>query len=130
MTNFSVPFSLTPTGQVATTSDPNVIASDRMESLIGTYPGERVMLPDYGVPMPALVFSSDIGAQQDLIALQVQQAQQQWEPTLILNSVKPDTSQSDVGIVNININFSLSNNPQLTPAQTATVKIGGKVVNG
>lgn len=130
MTNFSVPFSLTPTGQVQTTNDPNQIASDRMESLVGTFPGERVMLPDYGVNMPAYIFTPDITAQQDLISLNVQQAAAQWEPTLVLGSITPNISQSDVGIVSIDIQFSLSNNPQLTPAQTATVEIGGAVVNG
>jgi uncharacterized protein len=130
MTNFSIPFSLTSTGQVSTTVNPNQIASDRMESLIGTYPGERVMLPDYGVDMPAYIFASDISAQQDLIALSVQKAAAQWEPTLVLNSVTPNVSQEDVGIVSIDIQFSLSNNPQLTPAQVATVEIGGAVVNG
>lgn len=130
MTNFSVPFSLTPTGQVSTTTDPNQIGSDRMESLVGTYPGERVMLPDYGVNMPAYIFAPDISAQQDLIALNVQQAAAQWEPTLILGEIKPGIFQADVGIVSIDIQFSLSNDPQLTPAQTATVEIGGNVVSG
>lgn len=130
MTNFSIPFSLTPTGRVSTTDDPNQIASDRMESLVGTFPGERVMLPDYGVNMPAYIFAPDITAQQDLISLNVQQSAAQWEPTLVVGEITPNISQSDVGIVSIDIQFSLSNNPQLTPAQTATVEIGGAVVNG
>lgn len=129
MTNFKIPFSLTPTGMVATVDDPNQVASDRMEALVGTYPGERVMLPDYGVNLPAYIFTPDISAQQDLIALNVQQAAAQWEPTLVLGSVTPNIAQADVGIVSIDIQFSLSNNPQLTPAQTATVEIGGNVVN-
>lgn len=130
MTNFSIPFSLTPTGRVKTTNDPNQVANDRMESLIGTFPGERVMLPDYGVNMPAYIFAPDITAQQDLIALNVQRAAAQWEPTLIIGDINPNISQADVGIVSIDIQFSLSNNPQLTPAQTATVEVGGSVVNG
>lgn len=88
------------------------------------------MLPDYGVDMPAYIFAPDISAQQDLISLQVQQAAAQWEPTLTLSSVTPDIRQADVGIVSISVKFSLSNNPQVTPTQTATVEVGGNVVNG
>lgn len=128
MTNFSVPFSLTPSGSVQNTNDPNQIANDRVESLIGTYPGERVMIPDYGVNIPPFVFSPDIAAEQTLVATQISKAVNQWEPSIILNSVTPVLSQSDVGIVDINVEFTLSNNPALTPSQIATVEVGGRVV--
>ena len=128
MTNFTIPFSLTPSGSVQTTNDPNQIANDRVESLIGTYPGERVMIPDYGVNVPSYVFSPDIPAQQSLLTTQVQQAITQWEPTITLDSVTPVLNQSDVGIVDIDVQFTLSNNPAMTPAQVATVEIGGRVV--
>jgi uncharacterized protein len=128
--NFAIPFSLTPTGQVRTVTDPNQIASDRVESLIGTFPGERVMLPDYGVNLPAFVFAPDAAGQSDIISLNVQQAMTQWEPSITLGTVTPNASQSDVGIVSIDIQFSLSSNPVLTVPQVATIEIGGNVVNG
>lgn len=128
MTNFSVPFSLTTGGSVQTTTDPNQIANDRVESLVGTYPGERVMLPDYGVDVPASLFAPNIAAQKDLLTIQVQKAVNQWEPTIMLNDVIPVVTQSDVGIIDINVEFTLSNNPTLTPVQVATVEVGGNVV--
>lgn len=128
MTNFTIPFSLTPSGSVQTTNDPNQIANDRVESLIGTYPGERVMIPDYGVNVPSYVFSPDIPAQESLLTTQVQQAITQWEPTITLDSVTPVLNQSDVGIIDIDVQFTLSNNPAMTPAQVATVEVGGNVV--
>lgn len=127
--NFSIPFSLTLSGQVSTTSDPNQIANDRMESLISTYLGERVMLPAYGTPVPPLLFSSDAASQQPILELKIQQAISQWEPTLVLNSINVDLSENNEGIANINVNFSLSNDPTVTPPQTATISIGGSVVN-
>lgn len=128
MTNFSIPFSLTPSGSVSTTVNPNQIANDRVESLIGTYPGERVMLPTYGVDVPAYVFSPDILSQQSLLINQIQQAIGTWEPTIALDSVTPVVTQSEVGLIDINVEFTLSNNPALTPVQTATVSVGGSVV--
>jgi len=126
--NFSVPFSLTPNGKVSTTSDPNQVGSDRMESLIGTYPGERVMLPDYGVNIPAQLFSSNMEQEQTIIALQVQQEVAKWEPTLVLNEVTVQTVDQEPGIARINVQYSLSANNQLTPPRTAVLLIGGTII--
>lgn len=128
MTNFTIPFSLTPTGSVQTTDDPNQIANDRVESLVATYPGERVMQPSYGVNVPSYVFAPDLVTNQAVLISQIQQAVAKWEPSITLDSVTPVISQSDVGIVGIQIDFTLSNDPSLTPTQTATVEVGGNVV--
>jgi len=130
MTNFSVPFALTATGQVATTSDPNQVASDRMESLIGTYPGERVMLPDYGVNIPSYLFASDFEQQQDTLTLQIQQTVAQWEPSLTVTSLSATSSEQEPGVSRIDIQYSLSDNPQLTSTNTATLLIGGSIIDG
>lgn len=129
MTNFTIPFSLTSTGSVQTTADPNQIANDRVESLVATYPGERVMQPAYGVNVPSFVFAPDIAFQQTMLTNAISQAVTVWEPTITLDSVTPVTTQSDVGMVQVNVEFTLSNDPSLTPAQTATVLIGGSVVS-
>lgn len=128
MTNFSMPFALTATGQVSTTNDPNQVGEDRMESLVGTYPGERVMLPDYGVNIPIQLFASNILTQQPVIALQIQQEVSKWEPTLVLNDVTVQSISQEPGIDRINIEYSLSNNNQLTPSKTAVILIGGTII--
>lgn len=128
MTNFTIPFSLTPNGTVQTTNNPNQIANDRVESLIGTYPGERVMQPKYGVNVPAFVFAPDLVTDQAVLINQIKQALATWEPEIILDSVTPVATQSDVGIIDINIEFTLSSDPTLTPNQVCTVEVGGNVV--
>ena len=128
MTNFAIPFALTATGQVNTTNNPNQIANDRVEALVGTYPGERVMQPDYGVNIPPLVFAPNIPSNEAQLMNEVQTAVNRWEPSIILDSVTPITTQSDVGIIGIDVEFTLSNDPSLTPSQIATVEVGGKVV--
>ena len=129
MTNFTIPFSLTPNGTVQTTSNPNQIANDRVEALIGTYPGERVMQSKYGVDVPSYVFAPDLVTTQAVLINQIQQALATWEPEIILDSVTPVTTQSDVGIIDVNVEFTLSNDPSLTPYQTCTVEVGGNVVS-
>lgn len=128
MTNFSVPFTITKQGRVGTTSNPNQIATDRVESLVGTFPGERVMQPNYGVDVPKFLFDADISAQTSILTTDVQIAVRTWEPTVVLQSVTPIVAQSDVGIVDISIDFTLSNDLNVTPVQTATIEVGGNVV--
>lgn len=128
MTNFSVPFALTPNGKVSTTDDPNSIGEIRMESLVGTYPGERVMLPDYGVNIPAQLFASDIITEQPVLTLQIQQQVHKWEPTLVLNDVSVKSISQEPGIDRINIEYSLLGNNQTSTTKTAVLLIGGTVI--
>lgn len=128
-TNFKVPFQLTQQGTIATTQDPNEIANDRVNSLIGTYPGERVMQPTYGVDIPSYLFTPDIITNTDLLSNDIAAAVATWEPTITIVDITPVTTQADVGISDVNVEFTLSNDPTVTPVQTATVLIGGSVVN-
>jgi phage baseplate assembly protein W len=127
--NFAVPFALTTQGMVATTSDPNVIASNRVNSLIGTYPGERVMQPGYGVDTNSYLFTPDIISETDLLATDIKSAASTWEPSITVSSVTPVVTQADVGISQVNVEFTISNDPTFKPAQTATVLVGGSVVD-
>jgi uncharacterized protein len=126
---FAQPFALTSSGSVATTSDPNDIAEIRVQSVIGTYPGERVMEPDYGVNLPGYLFSSDVTSETDLIVSDISTQLNKWEPSITVDTITPVTVQSDIGLSQVNIEFTISNDPTLTPAQVATVLVGGTVVN-
>lgn len=128
-TNFKIPFGLDSQGRVATTTDPNEIANGRVNSLIGTYPGERVMQPQYGVNLPGYLFTPDVIESTDLISNEVNAQVAQWEPSVNLLSVTPITTQSDQGIAQVNVEFTLSNDPTFTPTLVATVEVGGNVVN-
>lgn len=126
---FTQPFALTASGSVATTSDPNVIAETRVQSVIGTYPGERVMQPDYGVNLPGYLFSPNIINETDLLVSDISTQLNRWEPSITIDSITPVTTQSDIGLSEVNVEFTISNDPTLTPAQVATVLVGGTVVN-
>jgi phage baseplate assembly protein W len=125
--NFLNPFALTAQGSIATTSDPYVIATQRVESLVGTPPGERVMQPTYGVPLPDFLFAPDLAADVDQIATDTAAALQVWEPSINVSSVTPIVNSASEGIDNISVDFITSNDPTFTPTQTATVLVGGTV---
>lgn len=126
--NFKLPFQLTSQGNIATTSDPNEIATDRVNAIVGTYPGERVMQPDYGINLPMYLFTPDVINDTDLIANDVTTQVSKWEPSITLLDVVPITTNSDFGLAEINIEFSISSDPTFTPSLVATVEVGGNVV--
>lgn len=127
--NFLNPFSLTPQGKVATTTDPDRIALQRVESIVETPPRERVMLGDYGVDLPAYLFSPGVETATIEIKNDVAGQLAKWEPNINVIDVIPDTSQSEVGIVSVDVEFTQSADQAFTPVLTATVLVGGTVVN-
>jgi len=127
-TNFSVPFALTSQGTVQTTTDPNEIANDRVNSLIGTYPGERVMQPTYGVNTVSYLFTPNVVKETDMLENEIRDALADWEPSITLIHINTDLDETNVGVSEINVEFTISNNPTFKPAMVATVLVGGTVV--
>jgi len=127
-TSFLVPFQLTPQGTVATTTDPNVIATQRVQCLIGTPTGARVMQPDYGVNIPQFMFSSDLQADINDVTNEITTALQTWEPTITVIEIDVDTSQSQIGYDNITVDFTQAGDINYNPTLTASVLAGGTVV--
>lgn len=127
--NFLNPFKLTPQGGIATTTDPDRIALQRVESIVETPPRERVMLGDYGVDLPAHLFSPGVDQQTVEIENEVSGQLAKWEPNINVIDIIPDMSQADVGIVHVDVEFTQSADQAFTPVLTATVLVGGTVVN-
>lgn len=129
MRNFLVPFQLTPQGNVATTSNPDTISRQRVNSLIGTTLGGRVMLPEYGTSIPHHVFDPGLGLTADEMVTDLTNQIQTWEPTINVLDVTVDETSADQGVLTIGVQFTTSNDPTFTPVLTATVLVGGTVVN-
>src|SRR6185437_950446 len=127
--NFLNPFALTPQGTIATTTDPDRIALQRVESIVETPPRERVMLGDYGVDLPAYLFSPGVETATVEIKNDISGQLARWEPNINVIDVIPDVSQEEVGIVNVDVEFTQSADQAFTPVLTATVLVGGTVVN-
>ena len=119
-----VPFALDVNGMVLATQDPAVQAMQHVRSVIATRPGERVMLPNYGVP--EYVFKPDPVT----IAIQIQKditdQLNTWEPTIQVNSIIPSDTDS-AGSAQVTVDFT-TDPTQTANIQTATIMIGGTVI--
>lgn len=125
-TDIRIPFGLNEQGGIAKTSDAYRIAGERVEALIATNTGERVMLPTYGVPLGKFLFGPD-NSNDALITLDIKGAMKQWEPAINVVSVTPVPTQDGSGIDNVSVEFTISPS-QLAPTLVATVLVGGTVV--
>lgn len=128
----AIPFQLTPSGAIAVTADPRAQASQHVRSLVSTNPGERVMLPGYGVSLSALVFGSNDPVIVATVQRDVTSALSQWEPSIAVTGVSPasgtDPSQ---GMAMVNVDFQVGAQPGKPgqAVQTATVLVGGQVIS-
>lgn len=130
MAEIAVPFALS-SGKIAQTNDPYAQAQQHVTALVSTTPGERVMLPSYGVSTAALVFASDNEAVAAQIAKDTQNAIGQWEPTLVVTDVTPADTGPAEGVAAVNVDFRLGSVPGSSPAApTVTVLPGGDVISG
>lgn len=130
-TELVFPLALTPSGGVAVTTNPNVQAQQHVTSLVSTNPGERVMLPGYGVPLSALVFGSNDPVIVATIQSDVSNALAQWEPSIIVTSVSPAAGTDPTqGVAAVNVDFQTGAQPGSpgSGAQTVTLLVGGQAI--
>ena len=124
-TEIVAPFALTPYGSVSSTTDPNVQAKQHIESILATSPGERVMRPNYGVPLKKYVFAPNPATVATQISRDVSTQMALWEPAIKVLSITPVANDS-FGVSDVNVDFSL--NPGAgSSSNIATVSLGGTV---
>jgi phage baseplate assembly protein W len=125
----AVPFMLNFGGSVGITTDPDTQVMQHVRSLVETTPGERVMMPDYGIPMEGFVFESESGPDSIDVTNQVQTQMAKWEPTVNVVGVVPVGDEMN-GVVSVEVNYTRGPNaPLASPVvSTATVLVGGEVV--
>lgn len=125
----SVPFRLGTNRGVQLTTEPERQVHQHVLSLISTEPGERVMLPSYGVRLASLLFEEvdDLGVQS--ISDEVGMALVTWEPGVRLNRAVPVAGAT--GEVRVDVDYSRRESA-LTDAEgnrvnVARIAIGGQV---
>ena len=129
-TEILYPFGLSATGGIAVTTDPNVQASQHVNSLISTRPGERVMVPTYGIDLAGQVFG-DPDEVADAIVNDVTTAMQNWEPSVTVKSVSTAPGfDPATGLVQIEVDYvtPATGISSPTSVSTATVLVGGTVI--
>jgi phage baseplate assembly protein W len=85
-TYLSFPFRLTPEGSVAT-ADTSEHIRQRVEQLLFTAPGERVMLPEFGSGVRDLVFAPNSPVLAAATEFTIARALQTFLPEVMINAV-------------------------------------------
>lgn len=123
------PFGLSPSGAVAVVGTPGDQVQQHLRCLVSTTPGERVMRPTYGVPLAGDVFGLSAQEVGPIVARDVRQAIQQWEPLVNLQGVQIMPTDTSEGVVGVDVEYSpgaVATASSVT--STATVLVGGTIV--
>jgi hypothetical protein len=123
------PFGLTPSGGIAVVTTPGDMVQQHLKALVSTNPGDRAMRPTYGVPLASYVFGLSADEVGPLVASDVRQAVQQWEPAVNLQNVQTMVADTSEGLVAVDVNYSPgATTTSSTTTSTATVLVGGAIV--
>lgn len=104
------PFTILPTGQVATTTDYQEQWADRVISLVGTHFGERPFRPDIGSALGSTSFENFDDVEETAVET-VQAAFTKYLPFLSLTDVlvSQEFNEEGASLVNIEIEYILPN---------------------
>jgi hypothetical protein len=130
-TAIQMPFTLDSTGHVASLTDNDTITQQNVESLIGTQPGERLMLPTFGVnTVPVIFLPEAMGVVNAQLVTGVRQAMTTWLPQVTIQDIKVlPQAEGDFGASSIQVDYIPTAVTIYQVIQRATVLIGGTVVN-
>lgn len=116
----SIPFKLDANGLISEQSNLDKQVGERLMALVGTEPGMRVMLPDYGVAINGLVFEDDDDIIQTELTNAVQEAANRWEPGAVIKAVENNSDKLD-GISGVQIDFERIDGPEFRRSQVVGV---------
>lgn len=126
------PFAIGPDGALATTDDPDKQVRQRVFSLLGTEPGERVMLSDYGIPTRSLLFEPGNALIAERLEEETRMQMDRYEPGVLVNSVAAIHSPEGSGIAKVALDYVRRESPT-TPynltrqSNVAVIGVGGTV---
>ena len=128
-TELAAPFGLTPSGAIAVFSTPADQVQAHLTALVSTGPGERVMLPEYGVPLASLLFGDTAAEIAMQVGNDVRAAITKWEPAVSLMDVQTDVADTPEGLAAIKVEYTPGALVTSTATvSTATVLVGGTIV--
>jgi Bacteriophage baseplate protein W len=119
-----VPFQIGADGGIAWTDDRVKQASQHIFSVVATNPGERVMRPDYGVPLARMVFEPDDELIQADIRSRMEAALSRWAQGIEIVAIEAQSTSYADGVISFLISFRL---PGSTDLNLATIAVGGTV---
>lgn len=126
------PFAVGSDGRLATTGDPDKQIDQRVRTLIGTDPGERVVVSKYGVATQSILFDPDDDLVAESLSLQIEAAMARYEPGVVVRSVNPVWSPSGDGLSEVALDYVRREGADTSPGlakgvNTAVIHVGGQV---
>jgi Bacteriophage baseplate protein W len=100
------PFRIAPDGGLALAEGDEEIA-ESIRLILGTSPGERPMRPAFGCPIHDYVFAPADATTASLIAADVRQALNRWEPRIDLLGVTVEQDEDQDNLLLIHIAYSI-----------------------
>ena len=99
------PFQFDPASGGTSTSEYEENIRQCITIILGTKPGERQMLPEFGCRIHELMFAPNTQATSTLIAHHVQTALHRWEPRIDVKSVESWPEPN--GTVRVQVNYQI-----------------------
>lgn len=119
----AVPFAIDPSGSIAFTVDPTQQLLDRVTAIIATDLGERLMSPEFGIPLRSSLFQAFTDEMPVLLRTEIQAALNTYEIGLAVDVVQPIVDKPN-GLIGISVLFSNTMAGQVGPLQI-TIPVGG-----
>jgi uncharacterized protein len=102
------PMRVGPTGGIALVARDEEIA-ESMRLILGTSPGERPMRPEFGCPIHEHIFSPSDATTAGLIAFEVRNSLQRWEPRIEVDDVVVTPADDQPALLLIDVTYSVRN---------------------
>ena len=80
--------------------------------ILGTAPGERVMLPEFGCRINELLFAANNSTTEGLAELYVRQAVERWEPRVVVSGVNSVIEFTDRNVLTITLSYVIRDKNQ------------------
>ncbi|MGW0060352.1 GPW/gp25 family protein [Streptosporangium sandarakinum] len=84
-----LPFRFDSSGHAVTTTDVDRMIRQRLIGIIGTNPGERVMIPQLGVGVARMVFETDAATVVAELTTDISYQASRYEPTVAIREIIP-----------------------------------------
>jgi Phage baseplate assembly protein W len=107
-----LPFRIGADGGIATTRDVGKQIRQRIVSIVGTEPGERVMLSVFGVPVLHYVFEPSADIVSNELTEITRKQMNMWERGVIVNEVVPIPKRDESAIATIDIKYTRTDAPE------------------
>ena len=120
-TSFSIPFRFNAFGQVDTTSNPNKFWKDQILLTLFTKFGERVLRPNFGSEVSALIFENSEAAT-EVATNSIRVAFNEWLSDLQLNEIIP-VYKDETGALEITLMYTLPS------GESDTITLNSAILN-